>query len=268
MQRTTGLGEITLTSDGGAARLVRLYQEGAAKLRLPNSHTRGAAQAVLINTAGGLTGGDQIGWRAEVGGDARLTLATQACERIYRSIQGPARIKTALVVKDRARLNWLPQETILFEGSALSRTLDVELDEGASLLAVESHILGRKASGEIVKTAAVHDRWRIRQAGRWVFADDLRLEGDIQALTRKAAVFSGGAACATIVLLDPDADQYLGAARAIIDHATDVVGGVSAFAGKLNTRIVAKDGQALRRVLTPLLEGLSGGCDLPRVWTL
>ncbi|MDB5447547.1 MAG: ureD, partial [Phenylobacterium sp.] len=243
--------------------LDRLYQDGCAKIRLPRDAAAHGLEAVLINTAGGLTGGDRLAWRVEAGAGAALTLTTQACERIYRASADRAEVAVRLVAEAGARIDWLPQETILFDRAALARTFDVDLAAGARLLAVEAVVLGRTAMGERVCSGLLRDRWRVRRDGRLVFADDLRFEGDIAALTARAPVLSGACAFASLVLVAQDAERDLERVRAALGPC----GGASAFEGKLFARVVAREGLALRRALVPAIEALRGEA-LPRVWRL
>ena len=262
LQRARGAGRIVVATDGGRTRLVRLFQDGCGKVRLPRDARAVGLEAVLINSSGGLTGGDYMEWLATVGDGARLTLSTQACEKVYRARDGEARQRVGLILGDGARLDWLPQETILFDGGALSRTLEADLAADARLLVVEAVILGRTAMAETVRHGLLRDRWRIRREGRLVFADDLRLDGAIAELTAKAPVLGGGRAFASLLLVDEDAGRLLAPLRA----ALGTHGGASFFDGKLFARVVAPDGFILREALLPALEILRDGEPLPRVW--
>ena len=268
MQRAEGRGEIVVRQTAGVTRLERLYQEGCAKLRSPNGHGADGLEAVLINSSGGLTGGDRMHWRAEAGEGGRLTLTTQACEKVYRASEGVAEVATRLHIGAGARIDWLPQETILYDRAALSRALEVEIGAGGTLLAAEAVLLGRRAMGETVQSASLHDRWRIRREGRLIFADDTRLEGLVTALAAKAATLDGASAYASVLLVSSEADRLIEPVRATLDGVSGAQGGASAFDGKLFCRIVAQDGMALRRALIPVLTALRGGLDLPRIWTI
>jgi urease accessory protein len=264
LQRAQGAGRIAVRADGAVSRLARLYQDGCAKIRLPTDHSASTLEAVLINSAGGLTGGDRMSWRVDVEAGAALTLSTQACEKVYRARDGRAEVEVSLTAGAAARIDWLPQETILFDGGALARTLSADLATGARLLAVEAVILGRTAMRETVRVGELRDRWRIRRDGKLVFADDLSFGGDMTALTALAPVLGGAAAFASLLLVAEDAVRFLDPLRAAIGPA----GGASAFDGKLFCRIVARDGLALRRRLMPAIAVLRGGEPCPRIWGL
>jgi len=266
LQRARGRARIAVRAEDGVTRLAELYQDGCAKLRLPKVYGPSSVEAVLLNTAGGLTGGDVYATEALAGPGAALTLTTQACERVYRATGGQtARVDTRLSAGAGANLHWLPQETILFDGGRLARTLDVDLTGDAAFLAVEALVLGRVASGETVTGGAFADSWRIHRDGRLVFADAARLENDIDAVAAGPATLAGNKAVATVVLAAPGAEDKLAEARAVLDALPTA--GASALPGLLICRLVAPDDRALRRYLVPLLAGLAGR-ELPRVWHL
>lgn len=248
----------------GRSRLARLHQAGCLKLRFPRLHGPDVgAEAVLINSSGGVTGGDRLAQEFTVGEGAQLTVTTQACERVYRALAGQAEITTSVSVAPDAGFAFLPQETILFDGGALGRRLDVEAAASSRLLLVESVVLGRTLMGETVMHGSFHDRWRIRRDGQLVFADDLRLSGTVAVLSAEGAVLAGAAAFATILVQRADADTDLDAALAILGDA----GGASPFDGLLVARLVAKDGFSLRKRLVPLL-ALLARRPLPLVWSI
>jgi urease accessory protein len=201
----------------------------------------------------------------DVGVSATLDVTTQACERIYRALGNIAEVTTRLQLRNGATLHWLPQETILFDGGRLHRTLDVDMAGDASLLVVEPTIFGRVASGETLGDGLFHDSWRVWRAGRLVFADETRLDGPLDDILSRPAVLAGAKATATVLLAAPDAPSFLAHAREIFANHT---AGASTFDGMLLCRIAAPDSMALRKVLIPLLTLLRGGTDLPRVWHL
>jgi urease accessory protein len=226
--------------------------------------------AMLANTAGGLVGGDRIEIDAAVGPGAALSLATQAAEKVYRSAGPEVRIATSLRVADAAWIEWLPNETILFEGARLRRRLEIDLAETASCLAVEMLVFGRIARGERLTAGAVCDEWRFTRGRRLIWADTLRLDGDIAAILDHPACFAGAASLATLVYAGPGA-----AGR--IDDIRVLLGEVSPFAatcvnGLALLRALGPP-QSLRVELTriaPLLRATLGGwpARMPVSWTV
>lgn len=264
LQRTDGAARISFKWSRGATRLDRLHQSGAAKIRLPNVFGSEPPQAVLINTAGGLTGGDRMSLDAVVGENCRAVLTTQACEKIYRASTGSAEVRATLVVGEGARLDWLPQETILFDGARLSRKLDANIAPGAELLLAEAVIFGRVAHGETLRSGLFTDCWRIRQGNALIFADNLRFDWADTDLLHRPAVLAGATAMATILFVTSDPARYLETVRAIVGEA----GGASVWNGKLLARIAAESGASLRKTLMPALELLLDGAALPRLWRM
>ncbi|MFW6077691.1 MAG: urease accessory protein UreD [Hyphomicrobiales bacterium] len=264
LQRAKGVGRVSFKPAGSRTVLDRLHEDGSARIRLPRTHSAATCEAVLINTAGGLTGGERMNWEVTAGPDCHGVVTTQACEKVYRAASGTAEVATRLEVAEGARLDWLPQETILFDRARLSRTITAELSPDARLLIVEAVIFGRHAMGERVNSGALRDRWRIRRCGRLIHAEDLRLEGAVADTLARPAVLAGHRTMASVVYCGEDAEMHLEKARAAIGEA----GGASAFAGKLVARITAADGMALRRALVPLIASLRGAAALPKAWMM
>jgi urease accessory protein len=252
---------VSVRRAGGRSRLSGLRQRGSAKCLLPRVVAE--PEAVYLNTAGGITGGDRFDYAAEAGAGARLTCTTQAAERVYRARPGSVgRLASRLRLGAGARLDWLPQETILFDGGALERALEVEMAEDATLLAVEPLVLGRERMGETVREGHFLDRWRIRRAGRLVFADTLRLTGPVAEIAARPGLWGANRAAASLLLVAPGAEERLAAARAALPPE----GGASAWEGMLAARLLAPDGRALRRALVRLLTVFRP--EMPRVWSL
>lgn len=269
LQRARGRAEVGFAVRDGATRLARLAQEGQAKIRLPKVHGAEPATAVLINTAGGIAGGDRIVWGARFGEGARACVTSQAAERVYRSSQTDGglfgEIETRLVVETGAEAEWLPQETILFDRAHLSRRLVVEMAADARALMVEAIVFGRTAMGEEVESCRLVDRWRIRRGGRLVFADTFRVEGATRELLAGRATGGGARAFATVVLAAPDAEARLDDVREVAE-AGGSVAGASAFDGLLVARLANADARALRGDLAKLIVHIRRA-DLPRVWS-
>jgi urease accessory protein len=266
-QRVAGKARLACAEIDGRTRLRRLYQDGSAKIRMP-AVNGDPLEAVLINTAGGLTGGDRLAWEVDVGAGAAAVITTQACEKVYRASSGHAGVRVGLNVGEGARIAWLPQETIVFDRSAFARTLDVDLAPGAEALLLEATVFGRLAMGERTTHGRFHDRWRVRRRGELIHAEDFRIGPDIAATLGRPAVADGAAAVATVLLVSPRAEDLLDRVRGIVGDD----GGVSAWSvggsGKLLARLRAGDGYSLRKRLVPLVELLNGRAGLPKLWSL
>lgn len=260
LQRAAGHGTISVDSREGVTRLATLREDGCAKVRLPNTHNT-SLEAALINTAGGLTGGDKLRWDATAGAGAHLVLTTPACEKVYRSLGTDAEVAVSLRANAGSRLDWVPQETILFEGARLRRRLDIDLASDATFLAVEAVVLGRHARGEDALNARFADDWRIRRDGRLIHAESTRL-GDPQSERTAISLLAGAGAFATILYIASDAERRLGAVRALLPKTA----GASVVGERLTVRALAPSGLALRRTLLPVVSLLSVAGALPRLW--
>lgn len=275
MQRAEGEGRVAFSLKDGKTQLDELYQSGAAKIRLPAVHDGSHAEAVLINVSGGLTGGDRFSWQARLAPQTSLSVTTQACEKIYKATDNFAEIKTQIALSENAALSWLPQESILFNQSALRRLVDVDMAPTARVLVLESAVLGREAFGEKVTGTVLQDRWRIKVAGRLVHAEETQLMGDPGKTATGPARLGQMTAFASLVLIAPNAGVFLEPLRALaaIDGTKMGVSLLPAFqTSKLVARFAATNGLALRRIVIPAVELLNrqamtmGG--LPKVWRL
>jgi len=266
LQRAHGVGRLQVRQRSGAATQIgRLFQEGSAKIRFAGQDDAGLT-ATLINTAGGIAGGDSLEWDVELDADARCTVITQACEKVYRAEGEGARVCVGMKVGREARLDWLPQETILFDGARINRRFDVHLAQGARFLAVEAVLLGRQAMGEYRPNVHLRDRWRVWKGEDLIFADDVRLD---DSMGPEGALLNGAGAYASVLYVGEDYVDRAPAVRDLITAAAAYVkGGASAFQGKLFCRLLAREGLSLRRVLIPILEALRDGERLPRLWTI
>lgn len=248
----------------GVTRLRDLRQSGSLRLVFPQTY-RQDAEAILVNTAGGITGGDHFSLNIKVQTGATLSITTQAAERAYRAQSGEiARVTTDVSIQDGASLNWLPQELILFERCALQRRLNVDLTPHARLLMVESVVFGRAAMREVLRDVMFQDRIKITRDGRPLYTDGMDLHGDATAHLARRAVASGAGAMASVVMVDPDAQSHLKAVRALLPQTA----GASMLADDvLVIRQLATDSFELRRTLIPILEHLSNN-TLPNSWRL
>ncbi|MEM8730307.1 MAG: urease accessory protein UreD [Pseudomonadota bacterium] len=241
-----------------------LHQRGSLKLLFPRS--RGThLDAVLLNTAGGVTGGDRYDVALRAGSGTHISATTQAAERAYRAQPGEiGDVRTRVTIDGGARLDWVPQETILFDGSALNRRFTADLTSDGQLLLVEPVVFGRHAMGETLTAGQIRDRIDIRRDGELVFADRTAMTGAMAALLARPGVAAGAGAMATVIYVAADAGRFLDTLRA----GMPATGGVSLVRkGVLFARLLAPDSFTLRRHLIPLIETLSI-TSLPRTWTI
>lgn len=254
--------------------LDELYQSGSGKIKMARPEPGRLKEAVIINTTGGLTDGDefssQIHWRK----NTTAIVTTQAAERIYKSRLDNAEIQSRLRIDSGACAMWLPQETILFDGGRVKRSNEVEIYGNGQLIAVESAVFGRAAMGETIKSGYFSDNWQIRVDDKLVLVDRFKLEDDIQAQMDQPAIANGARALATIIHVAGDVEASCSQIREIIME-NNVIGGSSSLGALTITRLFAKNAYELRTTTIPILELLMTrtspdhtGSLLPRVWRL
>ncbi|MDB6454498.1 urease accessory protein UreD [Falsirhodobacter sp. 20TX0035] len=258
MERSAGKAHAALTLRDGRMRLTALRQQGSAKAILPR--VEGPPEVVFLNTSGGLTGGDRLEMSLDVTGRAIAT--TQTAERAYDAGGGVATVRVSHRVD--GWLDWLPQETILYDRARVDRITRIDLAPDAGCLMLEMLVLGRAAMGETVRDLHLSDRREVWRGEKPVLLEWLRL--DKAALCAGPAGLAGSRAIATLAMVGPGAEDALDPARAALG-----VGGVeaaaSAFGGKMVVRMRAGDGWLLRRQVARLLLALRRE-PLPRVWQI
>ncbi len=261
--RAQGAVRLSAKRRGPRSVIGRLHQQGSLKLLFP--HVSGPdLTAVALNTAGGITGGDRFDLRIEAQANTHVTLTTQAAERVYRAAAGTGRVRSGLQVDTGARICWLPQETILFDGAALDRQLEMRMTSDATALLVETVIFGRAAMGEVLSSVSLKDRISVFRDGHLIFTDRTTIQGDVQTHLGRAAIGDGAGAMASLVFAAPDAGDLLETARENLPASA----GLSQPARDvLFARLLAPDGYTLRQMLIPLIARFRAS-PLPRPWMI
>lgn len=258
--RAVGSLSFSVKQAGGKTRRAKVHEAGSLRVRCPGSPAA-ELEAVLINTAGGVAGGDRFALDITAERATRLVVTTAAAEKVYRTLGPDSVIDVKLDVADSATLAWLPQETILFDRARMSRSIEVMLAPDARLFLAEAIVFGRSGMGETVEQGALFDRWRVRRGGKLIYAETVRLDGSIAARLGEPAVGKGGVAIATALIVPGD-DAVVAAVRAL-EFEGEV--GASAWNGIAAVRLCATDAAALRRDLVHVMTAVRG--SLPRIWT-
>jgi urease accessory protein len=246
----------------GVTRRRHLHESGSLRVRFPSPEAEGLS-AVFVNTAGGVAGGDRFDIDIAAGEGSRLAVTTAAAEKIYRTEGPPAQLNIALKLAANSHLAWLPQETILFDRAGVLRRIDIDMAERASLLLCEIVVFGRAAMGERVLQGNFIDRWRLRRGGRLVFAENVRLDGDIGEKLAKPVIANGGVAIGTALIVPGD-DALVGRIRELSESFGGEVG-ISSWNGFAMARFCAQDAAKLRADMMAVL-GRASGSALPRLW--
>jgi urease accessory protein len=246
----------------GVTRRRHLHESGSLRVRFPSPEADGLS-AVFVNTAGGVAGGDRFDIDIATGEGSRLTVTTAAAEKVYRAEGPAARLTIALKAEARSHLSWLPQETILFDRARVLRRIDIDLAESASLLLCEIVVFGRAAMGERMLHGEFVDRWRLRRGGRLVFAENVRLDGNIGEKLASPAIANGGVAVGTALIVPGD-EALVEQIREVTKSLNGEVG-ISAWNGFAMARFCAQDAARLRADMMAVL-GRASGSALPRLW--
>jgi urease accessory protein len=262
LQRASGESRVSFAVRDGQTRLADLYQRDPCRVLFPDSEPGAPPQAVLVTTSGGIAGGDRLKMEVEVGPGARAVVATQAAEKIYRAAPGggPCLIDVGVTVGAGAVLDWLPQETIVFQGSQLKRRTVAHVAPGGALLACEMVVLGRAASGERFASGLLLDSWSVRRGGRLAWTDTLRVKGE----TPSGAGFGAANALATVIGVWDEPQAHFERARTLLENAGEVRAGVTLVNGVLVARLLG-EATAVRAAAIGFLSAFRGQ-RLPRVW--
>jgi urease accessory protein len=260
--RARGAVSFDVQLQDGVTRRRHLHESGSLRVRFPSPEGSGLS-AVFVNTAGGIAGGDRFDIEIAAGEGANLTLTTAAAEKVYRAAGPAAELNIGLKAAPGAHLSWLPQETILFDRARISRRIDIDLAEGSSLLLCEIVVFGRAAMGERMQSGEFVDRWRVRRGGRLVFAETVRLEGDIGKKLARPAIARDGAAIGTALIVPGDEAEVERIREAADGFGGEV--GISAWNGFAIARFCAQDAARLRADMITVL-GRASNSALPRLW--
>jgi urease accessory protein len=273
LERSRGRASVRFERDGtGRTMLADLHQSAPCRALLPASED--LPTAVFAATCGGLTSGDEVVFDLTVGEGAAAAATTQAAERLYRARPGdpPARVESRVMVGPGAYAEWLPQETILFDGARLERRTSFELAEDARVLACDLRVLGRAAHGEVFRQGFLADRIELRRSDRLTWVDALRLADAIPRQLSATVGFGDHAAIATVFYAAEDAAAQLETARALLETGSHVRAAASAWDGMLVARILARDSLALRKAVARFVIGLRVALGrpplMPRFWAL
>lgn len=257
---------LALSAGDGATRITARREEGAYRFRMPKQatdrHARRALEALIVNVAGGLAGGDSVSVDVTASEGACFLGSSVTAERIYRAHRDETRIALTLAALDRATLVWLPQETILHEGAKLARPLAISCARDARVLFGDLLHLGRPASGEGFARGSLAESWRIRFADRLVLADETRLADEALAASARPGLLGEANSIATLVLLGKDAPERLEPIRVALARHPTIEAGATQRDGLVFARLMGKDGMALRRAYLVAVEA-AAGADMP-----
>jgi len=271
LQRADGCGRIVLSGSENGTRIEDVFERSPTRILFPRTGSRPVEEAVLINTGGGVAGGDRLECSVTALPGASIAVTSQAAEKVYRALHDPARVATRLKACESARLAWLPQETIVFNGARIHRTTEIELFSGAELLALEWLVLGRAAHGEVVVRGCVLDGWRVRKDGRLIWADSFRISDEIFVHLNRKALLANSKTVSTLIYFGPYLEKRLDFLREIIP-SLGCNCAATLVSGLIVVRFAAKESSDLKLALRSFLEQFgpqlgSGPFRVPKMWS-
>jgi urease accessory protein len=271
LQRAEGSCRIVLSGSESGTRVMDVFQRSPIRVMFPRIGGAAVNEAVLINTAGGIAGGDHLEYSVTALAGASVAVTSQAAEKVYRALNEPARITTKLKACEAAKLAWLPQETIVFNWARLCRETEIEVSSGAELLALEWLVLGRAAHGEEVVGGHITDSWRVKRDGRLIWADSFRATDETFPHVHRKALLSNRRAVATLIYFGPDLDTRLQFLREIAS-SLECHCAATSVGGLIIVRFAAKVSSDLRLALRSFLQQFSrelgrGPFRLPKMWS-
>ena len=270
LQRAKGLSRLVLSGSETGNRIVDLYQQAPLRLMFPRIAHTSLSDVVLINTAGGIAGGDLLKSSVTALPGASVAVTSQAAEKVYRALKEPARVVATLKVSEAAKLAWLPQETIVFNEARLIRTTEIEISTGAELLALEWLVLGRAAHGEQMVAGYIADGWRVKKDGRLIWADRFRVTDEMFSQLRRLALLSDSTAVGTLLYFGPDPHARLEFLRGVAP-TSGCQCAPTLIAGLIVIRFAARTGSDLRLGVRSILKQFSrelhpGPFGVPKIW--
>jgi urease accessory protein len=271
LQRADGSCRVVVCGSEHGSRVQEVFQRSPLRILFPSTVAGAVEEAVLINTAGGIAGGDRLRCDVTALPNASIRVTSQAAERVYRALDVPARIATRMKVSEDAKVAWLPQETILFNGGRLSRTTEIELSDGAELLALEWLVLGRAAHGEEITDGHIVDRWRVKRDGRLIWADSFRATDQTFPHLQRRALLSDCKAFGTLVYFGPHLDALLEFLRDIAP-SRNCCCSITSVSGLIIARFAARTSFEMRLALRDFLQQFGGELGghpfrVPKMWS-
>jgi urease accessory protein len=271
LQRAEGSCRIVLSGSERGTRVMDVFQRSPIRVLFPRTGGAAVEEAVLVNTAGGIAGGDRLEFSVTVLANASIAVTSQAAEKVYRALNEPARIATKLKASEGAKLAWLPQETIVFNRARISRKTEVELTSGAQLLALEWLVLGRAAHGEEMGGGQIIDSWRVKRDGRLIWGDTFRATNEIFPHLGRKALLSDCKAIATLLYFGPNLDITLEILRDLAP-SLGCPCAATLVSGLMIVRFAARVSSDLRLALRTVLQLFGrelgpGPFRVPKMWS-
>ncbi len=254
--------------DGAASKLLRREHRGPLRVQKA-FYPEGEAvcHTILLHPPAGIVGGDELAIDITASDGVHALLTTPGAAKWYRSNGRPAQQHISIRATEGARIEWLPQETIFYDGADAHLVQEVELDADARYIGSDILCFGRTASGERFARGRVRQQLQVRQGGRLVWWDQGVLEGGSSAM-HSLHVLDGASICATLLAVGRRAETGLLAQLRALDPAL----GVTHVKSLLAVRYLGHDSERARQLMAQawhLLRPIwmDRTATSPRIWT-
>lgn len=264
--KSSGRLELELFRAKETSRIGRDFQSGCLKVRSLRPTPDGVPTIALINTAGGLTGGDELNQNVRWHCQTHACVTTPAAEKIYRSTGGDALIATRLHIANEAHAEWLPQETILFDGGRIERSLEIELEGTATIVACDGVVFGRLARDEVLGPGYFSDTLKVSRDGRLILFDRTRVDGPIHAWLDGTSTGRGSRAAGMVLVSCARPEALLTEIREALANMA-CLSGASHVRGLIHVRLLARNDIELRAALSGIVALALDGRPVPRNWS-
>ena len=245
--------------------IIKLFQKGASKAIIPNVDDA-LQQMILINTAGGITSGDNYSTSIELDNSSMCT-STQAAEKIYKGISNPGIVDVEVNLKNNSNMYWLPQEMILFNNCNIRRKININIEDNSNFLMSESIVFGRTSMKEKFTTGLYSDFWKIHKNKKLVHVEASNTNGYTADIFAKAATFNKNCAINIIIGIG---DLILKKGEIIKNNLKNSKmshSEVSIWDEKLIIRTISIDNYHLRFALENILSYFFRN-SIPKIWSI
>ena len=260
LQRSNGKIDIELLDNDFS----KFFQSGCCKILNPKNYNE-FKELVLINTAGGITCNDNIDINANIN-NSKLSICTQAAEKIYAGIGDPARVEININLNN-STMYWLPKELILFDNSKLRRNININLSDNSNLIFCETTIFGRKAMSEKIKNISFSDQWKIYSNSSIKHFEAINIKGSTIDNFKNNYTFSNQSSLSTILIFGDIVHQLEPVLRKVKKNLGNHYCEMTKFDDKIIIRCLADDNYDLKKTLNIIMKNVIND-KLPKSWDL
>ena len=262
LEKSKGRLEIKIKNQN----LQKLYQQGSLKALMPDFHEN-LKQLMLINTAGGITSGDEYNYEFEID-NSNLCISTQAAEKIYSGFDNPANLKIKLNLSNNSSVFWLPKELILFNNCNLKRKINFNLSKDSNLILCENIIFGRTSMKEIFEKGYFSDFWNIYIDDKLIHTEAINTNSFEKKNLNSFSTLNNNSAIATIIIVGKKFLNNINSLSETLTNNENTTSNYSMWDNKLIVRLLSKDSYNLKFAIDKILSYFFEGSKIPKIWNI